>query len=116
MVSLVFSTRSRRRSSSPSIVLLRATTPAITQFSTRQSRCRVRCLRQLDSYKAGVVFLAWIAGHQTHFRMIGGMESARSILHYAELFRLADQARLYPDPEQAAWRMRQFCAVNGVLQ
>jgi hypothetical protein len=67
-------------------------------------------------YKAGVVFLAWIAGHQTHFRMIGGMESARSILHYAELFRLADQARLYPDPEHAAWRMRQFCAVNGVLQ
>jgi Protein of unknown function (DUF993) len=67
-------------------------------------------------YKAWVVFLAWIAGHQAHFRMIGGMESARSILRYAELFRLADQARLYPDPEHAAWRMRQFCAVNGVLQ
>jgi hypothetical protein len=65
-------------------------------------------------YKAGIVFLAWIAGHQNHFRMIGGLESARGMLHYTELFRLADRARLFADPERAAWRMRQFCAVNGV--
>ena len=65
-------------------------------------------------YKAGVVFLAWIGGFQSHFRMVGGMESARGLLHYAALFRLADQARLFADPERAAWRMKQFCAVNGV--
>jgi Protein of unknown function (DUF993) len=65
-------------------------------------------------YKAGIVFLAWIAGHQDHFRMIAGLESGRDILHYAEVFRLADRARLFADPERAARRMRQFCAVNGV--
>ena len=65
-------------------------------------------------YKAGIVFLAWIGGFQTHFRMVGGLESARGILHYAQLFRLADQAGLFVDPETAAWRMKQFCAVNGV--
>jgi len=66
-------------------------------------------------YKAGVVFLAWIGGFQSHFRMIGGMESAHGVLHYAALFRLADQARLFVDPEEAAWKMKKFCAINGVL-
>ena len=42
-------------------------------------------------YKAGVVFLAWLNGHQDHFAMVGGMQSARSIVHYAEVFRLADR-------------------------
>ena len=42
-------------------------------------------------YKAGVVFLAWLNGHQDHFTMVGGMQSARSALHYAEVFRLADR-------------------------
>lgn len=65
-------------------------------------------------YKAGVVFLAWIGGFQSHFRMVGGMESARGLLHYAALFRLADQARLFADPEKATWRMKQFCAVHGI--
>jgi hypothetical protein len=65
-------------------------------------------------YKAGVVFLAWLNGFQDHFRMIGGMDAARGILHYAEVFRLADKARLLVDPELAAARMRQLAAVNGV--
>jgi hypothetical protein len=65
-------------------------------------------------YKAGIVFLAWLNGFQNHFRMVGGMESARSILHYADLFRLADRARLFVDPETAAYRMRQLCALNGI--
>ena len=47
-------------------------------------------------YKTGVVFLAWLNGHQDHFTMVGGQESARSILHLAEVFRLADQARPLP--------------------
>ena len=65
-------------------------------------------------YKAGVVFLAWLNGHQDHFVMVGGMQSARSALHYAELFRLADQARLLRDPELAAARMTSWMAVHGV--
>ena len=65
-------------------------------------------------YKAGVVLLAWLNGFQDHFRMVGGMESARGLLHYADVFRLADGARLLVDPERAAHRMRQLCAVNGV--
>ncbi len=65
-------------------------------------------------YKSGIVFLAWLNGHQDHFRMVGGAESARGILHYADLFRLADKAGLFTDPEQAARRMAQLCAVNGI--
>ncbi len=65
-------------------------------------------------YKCGIVLLAWLNGHQDHFRMVGGMESARGILHYADLFRLADKGGLFRDPELAARRMAQLCAVNGV--
>jgi hypothetical protein len=65
-------------------------------------------------YKAGVVFLAWLNGFQDHFRMLGGMESARGILHYSEIFRLADQARLLVDPDLAIVRMRQMNALNGI--
>lgn len=65
-------------------------------------------------YKAGVVLLAWLNGFQGHFRMVGGMESARGLLHYADVFRLADQAGLLVDPERAVHRMRRLCAVNGV--
>ena len=43
-------------------------------------------------YKVGVVFLAYLGGHQRHFRMVGGLESARSIVHLAEVLRLADAA------------------------
>ena len=42
-------------------------------------------------YKTGLVFLAYLNGHQRHFRMVGGLESARSVLHLCELFVLADQ-------------------------
>ena len=52
-------------------------------------------------YKTGVVFLAYLNGHQAHFRMVGGQESARSIVHLAEIFRLADRAGLLRDPELA---------------
>ncbi len=65
-------------------------------------------------YKAGVVFLAWLNGHQEHFVMVGGMQSARSALHYADVFRLADQAKLLRDPELAAARMRQLMALHGL--
>ena len=65
-------------------------------------------------YKTGVVFLAWLNGHQEHFVMVGGQESARSLLHFAELFRLADQAGLLADPALACRRMRQLLATHGV--
>jgi len=65
-------------------------------------------------YKAGIVFLAWLNGFQDHFAMVGGMQSARSILHYADLFRFAHEAGLMIDPEQASVRMAQLCAVNGI--
>jgi hypothetical protein len=67
-------------------------------------------------YKAGVVFLAWLNGHQNHFAMLGGMQSARSIAHYAEVFRLADQAGLLIDPDLACARMGSLLAVNGIRQ
>jgi hypothetical protein len=65
-------------------------------------------------YKTGVVFMAYLNGHQSHFRMVGGMESARSVVHLAETFRLADRAGLLRDPEQATERMRRVLAVAGV--
>ena len=65
-------------------------------------------------YKTGIVFLAWLNGHQDHFTMVGGQESARSVLHLTDIFRLADRARLFSDPGLAADRMRKFLAVHGV--
>ena len=65
-------------------------------------------------YKTGVVFLAWLNGLQDHFVMVGGQESARSILHLAELFRLADKARVLHDPDLAVARMSKFLAVHGM--
>jgi hypothetical protein len=65
-------------------------------------------------YKTGVVFLAYLNGHQDHFLMVGGQESGRSTVHLAELFVLADQAGLLRDPEDAVARMRRVLAVAGV--
>jgi len=65
-------------------------------------------------YKTGVVFLAWLNGHHDHFVMVGGQESARNLLHLAELFRLADAAGLLADPALACHRMRQFLAMRGI--
>jgi len=60
------------------------------------------------------VFLAWLNGHQDHFVLVGGQESARNLLHFTELFRLADAAGLLADPALACRRMRQFLATRGV--
>ena len=64
-------------------------------------------------YKTGVVFMAWLNGHQDHFVMVGGQQSARHVLHFAELFRLADAAGLLADPALACARMKQLLAVHG---
>lgn len=65
-------------------------------------------------YKAGIAFLAWLNGHQRHFIMPAGFQSSRDIVHYAEVFRLADQANLLADPELAMRRMRVLLELNGV--
>lgn len=67
-------------------------------------------------YKTGVVFLAFLNGHQEHFRMVGGLESGRSIQHLARLFVLADGAGLLREPDRAAQRMRSVLSVAGVDQ
>jgi hypothetical protein len=65
-------------------------------------------------YKTGVVFMAWLNGHQTHFTMVGGQESTRSLVHFAELFRLADAANLLEHPDLALHRMKTLLAMHGV--
>ena len=65
-------------------------------------------------YKTGVVFMAWLNGHQSHFTMVGGQESARSLVHLAQVFRLADAAGLLRDPDLATTRMRTLLALHGV--
>jgi hypothetical protein len=67
-------------------------------------------------YKTGVVFLSWLAGHQSHFVMVGGLQAARSPAHCARLLQLADAAGLLPDAELAAARARAYFAVAGVDQ
>ena len=65
-------------------------------------------------YKTGVVFMAWLNGHQSHFTMVGGQQSTRSLPHLAELFRLADAANLLEQPELAARRMETLLALHGI--
>jgi hypothetical protein len=67
-------------------------------------------------YKTGVVFMAWLNGHQSHFTMVGGQQSTRSLPHLAELFRLADAANLLEQPELAVRRMKILLALHGVEQ
>jgi hypothetical protein len=81
----------------PTVVLSRVIFEAPTQY-----------------YKAGVVFLAWLNGFQDHFTMVGGMQSARSVVHYSNVFRLADRARLFSDPPRAARRMGMLLATHGI--
>lgn len=65
-------------------------------------------------YKAGIAFLSWLNNWQTHFIMPAGLQSAREITHYAEVFRLADQSGLLRDPELAETRFRQLLQLHGI--
>jgi hypothetical protein len=65
-------------------------------------------------YKTGVVFAAYLNGHQSHFHLVGGLESARSVVHLSELFVLADRAGILRDPELAAERMRRVLVLAGL--
>jgi hypothetical protein len=65
-------------------------------------------------YKTGIVFLAWLAGHQSHFTLVSGLHSARSLPHLARLFVLADEVGLFPDADLAADRMGTVLRLAGV--
>lgn len=67
-------------------------------------------------YKTGVVLLAWLAGHQSHFTMVGGLQSARSLPHLCWAYELADGLGLFPDPGLAEARMKSLLSVYGVAQ
>jgi len=67
-------------------------------------------------YKTGVVFLAYLNGHQDHFTMLGGQQSARSALHLADIVRLASKAGLLGDPQEVARRVARVMALYGVEQ
>ena len=67
-------------------------------------------------YKTGLVFLAYLNGHQDHFHMIGGQQSARSVIHLAEIVRLADRAGLFADPDDVERRLRPVMTLAGVEQ
>lgn len=63
-------------------------------------------------YKTGVVFMAWLNGHQSHFSMVGGQQSARSVQHLCDLFVLADKAGVFTNPDQAHSRMQAYLKVH----
>jgi hypothetical protein len=65
-------------------------------------------------YKTGVVFMAYLNGHHDHFVMVGGQQSTRSIVHLAEIFRLADKAGLLKNPDDAVARMSRVTAIHGI--
>jgi hypothetical protein len=65
-------------------------------------------------YKVGVVWLSYLTGAQDHFRMVGGLESGRSILHLADLVEMANAIGLFPDPDLAAARASSYFRAQGV--
>jgi hypothetical protein len=65
-------------------------------------------------YKTGLTFLAYLNGHQDHFRMVGGLESGRSVTHLCEMLVLADRAGVIRDPHLGVQRMQRFLAANGI--
>lgn len=67
-------------------------------------------------YKAGIAYLSWLNGHQKHFIMPAGFQSSRDITHYAQVFRLADQAGLLSRPDLAEARMRTLLSLHGIDQ
>ena len=64
-------------------------------------------------YKTGIVFLAWLNGHQDHFVMVNGAQAMRPLPYFTGIFKLADEARLLSDPELAVKRMKTLLAMHG---
>jgi len=83
-------------------------------FDPTVSLSRVLFAEPTFNYKTGVVFLAYLRGHQDHFRMLGGFESARSVGHLADLVRLGDAAGLFADPDDVVRRLVPVLQTSGV--
>ncbi|PPF77513.1 dihydrodipicolinate synthase family protein [Subtercola sp. Z020] len=66
-------------------------------------------------YKVGIAWIAYLSGFQNHFRMLGGLESGRTLLHLADIVREADRIGLFPDPEVTAFRATRFFEMHGVV-
>jgi hypothetical protein len=64
-------------------------------------------------YKTGVVFLAYLNGHQDHMVMLAGHQAMRSLPYFVDIFRMADAAGLLRDPDLAVGRMKRWLAVHG---
>lgn len=64
-------------------------------------------------YKTGVVFLAWLNGHQDHFVMLGGQQAVRSLPYFVTVFKQADACGLLQNPDLAVARMSELLAVYG---
>jgi Protein of unknown function (DUF993) len=64
-------------------------------------------------YKTGIVFLAWLNGHQDHFIMLNGAQAMRPLPYFIECFKLADQAGLLSNPDLAVNRMKKLLTVYG---
>ena len=119
-----------RRFSHALLGIFAAIAPAASQALEALSRGDLATYRQLFAptvplsreifkaptqfYKAGIAFLAWLNGAQSHFIMPGGLQSAREITHYAEVFRLADRARLLTQPDLALERMAILLRLHGI--
>jgi hypothetical protein len=65
-------------------------------------------------YKTGIAFVSWLNGHQPAFAMVGGLHSARSLVHLSEIVRLADAAGALERPDLAAERWGALLDVNGL--
>ena len=65
-------------------------------------------------YKIGVAWLAFLSDQQSHFRMLDGFETGRSLTHLAELVRHADALGLFPDPDLTAARVSRYFEAQGV--
>lgn len=89
-----------------------------TEFTNAMNRSIPMAVKMFeppaDRYKVGTVFVAWLSGHQDHFRLVTGREGMRSLQHFADLFRLTDELGLFPDPALAVNRMQLLLALGGV--
>jgi Protein of unknown function (DUF993) len=61
-------------------------------------------------YKAGLVLLAYLNGHQAHFHLLEDLERERDPQHCVELFKLADRAGALADPAAACERLQPLLA------
>lgn len=65
-------------------------------------------------YKTGVAFLAWLNGHQPAFQMVGGLHSARSLVHLSRIVELANASLALENPELARERWHGMLRLNGI--